>query len=110
MKESKPLTVILLSVLTLGIAFPTQADTAKATSEKQVAIYRLYNKNTGEHFYTPNAYELINLQSVGWTSEGIDWYAPSAGNPVYRIYNPNAKGGDHYYTTSKEGKSIYKYF
>ncbi|MDR2977120.1 MAG: hypothetical protein LBV19_07455 [Streptococcaceae bacterium] len=100
MKKLPLLAVLSLTALGTVPAFPAQADT-EAASENQAAIYRLYNKNTGEHFYTSNAYELINLQKAGWTSEGIGWYAPLTGEPVYRIYNPNAAGGDHYYTTSK---------
>lgn len=64
-------------------------------------IYRLYNANTGEHFYTSSSNEKLNLQYTGWYYEGVGWVAPSKGTPIYRIYNPNAKGGDHYYTASK---------
>lgn len=64
-------------------------------------VYRLYNANTGEHFYTLNFAEKTNLQNVGWRYEGIGWLSSSSGSPVYRVYNPNAKGGDHYYTMSK---------
>ncbi|MEI3623823.1 family 25 glycosyl hydrolase [Lactococcus lactis subsp. lactis] len=64
-------------------------------------VYRLYNANTGEHFYTLNFAEKTNLQNVGWRYEGIGWLSSSTGSPVYRVYNPNAKGGDHYYTMSK---------
>ena len=62
-------------------------------------MYRLYNPNSGEHFYTSNPAERSNLISIGWNDEGIGWYAPSHSNtPVYRLYNPNA--GEHHYTTS----------
>ncbi|MGV8999987.1 putative mucin/carbohydrate-binding domain-containing protein [Lactococcus lactis] len=64
-------------------------------------VYRLYNPNSGEHFYTQNFYEKNNLQNVGWRYEGIGWMTASSGQPVYRVYNPNARGGDHYYTLSK---------
>ena len=64
-------------------------------------VYRLYNPNTGEHFYTQNLAEKNNLQNVGWRYEGIGWLTSSSGTPVYRVYNPNAQGGDHYYTISK---------
>ena len=61
-------------------------------------MYRLYNPNSGEHFYTSNPAERSNLISVGWNDEGIGWYAPIHSNtPVYRLYNPNA--GEHHYTT-----------
>ena len=68
---------------------------ASATS---VPMYRLYNPNSGEHFYTAKSPERDNLISVGWSYEGVGWTAPSTGDPVYRLYNPNA--GDHHYTTS----------
>ena len=62
-------------------------------------MYRLYNPNSGEHFYTANTNERDLLKRVGWNDEGIGWYAPTSGNPVYRVYNPNA--GDHHYTPHK---------
>ena len=64
---------------------------------KKVDMYRLYNPNSGEHFYTASAGEKDHLVSVGWNYEGIGWTAPEKSNtPVYRLYNPNA--GDHHYT------------
>lgn len=72
------------------------------TREKKTAasaMYRVYNPNSGEHFYTANAAEKDNLISLGWKDEGTAWYAPvTSGTPVYRLYNPNA--GEHHYTTS----------
>jgi len=59
-------------------------------------MYRLYNKNSGEHFYTSGLNEANNLKSSGWDYEGYAWVAPTTGNPVHRLYNPNA--GDHHYT------------
>lgn len=61
-------------------------------------MYRLYNPNSGEHFYTANASERNLLFRAGWNDEGVGWYAPTTGVPVYRLYNPNA--GDHHYTVS----------
>ncbi len=73
---------------------------APAKKAETVAMYRLYNPNSGEHFYTSGVKEQKNLIAAGWKSEGIGWYAPKTSNkPVYRLYNPNA--GDHHYTTSK---------
>ncbi|WP_242328044.1 InlB B-repeat-containing protein [Lactococcus lactis] len=73
--------------------------TAKFT-EIKVAMYRLYNPNSGEHFYTASSYERDSLKKSEWRYEGIGWYGPANGNgkPVYRLYNPNA--GDHHYTLS----------
>jgi hypothetical protein len=65
----------------------------------RVPMYRLYNPNSGEHFYTAGEVERNTLMSLGWSYEGIGWYAPSSSKtPVYRLYNPNS--GDHHYTTS----------
>ncbi|MBQ9278361.1 MAG: hypothetical protein IJ224_06975 [Lachnospiraceae bacterium] len=68
-----------------------------------VSMYRLYNPNSGEHFYTSNASERDNIVKAGWRYEGIAWNAPKTSDtPVYRLYNPNA--GDHHYTTSEKEK------
>ena len=66
---------------------------------KKVTMYRLYNPNSGEHFYTASTKERSDLISVGWSDEGVAWIAPSKSDmPVYRLYNKNA--GDHHYTLS----------
>ena len=62
-------------------------------------MHRLYNPNSGEHFYTASEVERDHLVGVGWNYEGAGWTAPAQSNtPVYRLYNANA--GDHHYTTS----------
>lgn len=61
-------------------------------------MYRMYNPNSGEHFYTASNTERLSLIRAGWNYEGIGWNAPLTGSPVYRLYNPNA--GDHHYTRS----------
>ena len=64
-----------------------------------IDMYRLYNPNSGEHFYTSDAGEREFLISLGWEDEGIGWHAPSISDtPVYRLYN--SIGGEHHYTTS----------
>ena len=66
---------------------------------KTVPMYRIYNPNSGEHFYTASVGEKDYLVSLGWNYEGIGWNAPEVSRtPVYRLYNENA--GDHHYTTS----------
>ena len=68
-------------------------------------MYRLYNPNSGEHFYTGSTEELEHLKSIGWTHEGNGFEVPVLSDtPVYRLYNPNA--GDHHYTTSEAEKNI----
>ncbi|MBQ9608755.1 MAG: hypothetical protein IJV15_04825 [Lachnospiraceae bacterium] len=75
------------------------SNNSKNNSTKYVSMYRLYNPNSGEHFYTANATERDNLSNLGWRYEGVAWNAPEISDtPVYRLYNPNA--GDHHYTTS----------
>lgn len=59
-------------------------------------LLRLYNPNSGEHFYTSSREEKRILTSVGWMDEGLAWTTPRYGKNVYRLYNPNS--GDHHYT------------
>ena len=64
-------------------------------------MYRLYNPNSGEHFYTGSVEERENLVVAGWIYEGVAWNAPvKTGEPVYRLYNP--VNPDHHYTMSAE--------
>ena len=73
-----------------------------ADEVKGYSMYRLYNPNSGEHFYTKDAKEKKGLVDAGWKDEGTGWYAPASGSPVYRLYNKNA--GDHHYTLSQKEK------
>ena len=70
-----------------------------------VAIHRLYNINSGEHFFTGKVNEKDYLFTLGWSYEGVACYAPeSSETPVYRLYNPNA--GDHHYTTDVDERDL----
>ncbi len=81
----------------------TDYDSSATTSVATQVMYRLYNPNSGEHFYTADASERDHIVSVGWRYEGEAWTAPQySGTPVYRLYNPNA--GDHHYTTDASEK------
>lgn len=91
MKRSKAAAGVLLSSLALLTALPTGVYAADGNE-----MYRLYNPNSGEHFYTANINERNHLVGLHWNYEGIGWVAPKSGKPVYRLYNPNA--GDHHYT------------
>ena len=63
------------------------------------SMYRLFNPNSGEHFYTASKAERKALCTAGWNYEGIGWTAPETSDrPVYRMYNKNA--GDHHYTVN----------
>lgn len=91
------LCALVLSVSVIGTAKTTMVT---VHADSGIAMYRLYNPNTGEHFYTKEKWENDRNVSIGWQSEGIGWYAPVASNtPVYRLYNPYS--GDHHYTKDK---------
>lgn len=92
-------------------SMPTDGDVALAVQEDGAAdddaadgpgavnMWRLYNPNSGEHFYTASDVEMRAVAAAGWWLEGIGWVAPTEGDPVYRLYNPYA--GDHHYTMSE---------
>ena len=86
----------------LTVGNPSSGSGSSGTgSSNGVRMYRLYNPNSGEHFYTARLAEKEYLVRQGWSYEGIAWIAPRESNrPVYRLYNPNA--GDHHYTMNLE--------
>ncbi|MBV7392053.1 hypothetical protein KUA55_15330 [Enterococcus sp. ALS3] len=66
-------------------------------AEDRVPLYRVYNKNNGEHLYTKSLTEAQGLINKGWQDEGIGWYGgEKTGKAAYRLYNPNS--GEHFYT------------
>ena len=76
------------------------------TPEEGAPVYRLYNPNTGEHFYTKSESEYNDVAEAGWVQEGVAFYSANSEDtnavPVYRDFNPNAKGpGSHLFTKSK---------
>lgn len=85
-----------------GLTKKPSSSTGTAVSKNETAavMYRLYNPNSGEHFYTSSKAEKENLIAAGWKDEGAGWKAASSGDPVYRLYNPNA--GDHHYTMNEQ--------
>lgn len=84
---------------TINIPTPIKHTVELVRPEKDCPVYRLYNSNTGEHFYTGLIIESDTLIDAGWTFEGIAWYSsPNTQIPVYRLYNQN--NGDHFYTLS----------
>ncbi|HJJ00458.1 MAG TPA: hypothetical protein OIM11_04845 [Coriobacteriaceae bacterium] len=85
-----------------GAIDPTPDDGNKpgASDPEPVAnqmMYRAYNPNSGEHFYTASYGEIEAIVAAGWQYEGEAWTAPAtSATPVYRLYS----GTDHHYTTS----------
>lgn len=90
-----------LVVLLIGVA-AVSPRIAHAAEGNVQSMYRLYNPNSGEHFYTASTSERDELKRVGWSYEGIGWNAPkTSSTPVYRLYS----GTDHHYTTSVAEKN-----
>lgn len=80
--------------------FTVNKSSEPGNEAKKAEMYRMYNPNSGEHFYTAAQNERDHLVQVGWKFEGIGWNAPAASkSPVYRLYNPNE--GDHHYTLAE---------
>lgn len=80
-----------------ALAVDGLAKPAKAFAGSTHEMYRLYDQNSGEHFYTASQPERNSLIKSGWNYEGVAWNAPaSSGSPVYRLYS----GTDHHYTTN----------
>ena len=87
MKRKQFLTVMLSAVMAFtmtAVAMP--AIFADAASTGKVPMFRLYNPNSGEHFYTKSSSERDDLKRAGWNDEGEGWTAPESSNtPVYRL-------------------------
>ena len=86
-----------------GIGFYGQGGIGNWKQAKATHVYRVYNPNAGDHHYTANANEVQNLVRVGWHDDNIGLIMPpeNLGQPVYRLYNPNAKAGAHHFTLFK---------
>lgn len=107
---------LMFACTTAAFAFAEPLETGEVDAPRQeaaenkdagsVEMLRLYNPNTGEHFYTGDEAERDNLTSLGWRYEGSGWVAPKrSSQPVYRLYS----GTDHHYTTSaSERNSLMK--
>ncbi len=91
-----------LAIMTVA-AFAVLAASALAFADDAKAMYRMYNPNSGEHFYTAEVSERDTLIQAGWNYEGVGWMAPQQGSPVYRLYNAN--GGEHHYTLDENEKN-----
>ena len=68
------------------------------------SMFRMYNPNSGEHFYTGSMVERQNLEAAGWKYEGVGFTFPATtGKPVYRLYDrDNTK--EHLYTMDEAEK------
>ena len=92
---------------TFRIVDSSDDDSYSYSDRGTVSMFRLYNPNSGEQFYTGDVAEALNTVDHGWTFEGIAWNAPKKSNtPIYRLYNRNA--GDHFYTASQSERNRLK--
>lgn len=104
-----------------GYVNESTGQTGFAVLDRQVTggspVYRLYNLQTGRHYYTLSSGErdfLVNLvpppptgqpdtRTNGWRNEGVEGYMfasqVSGTLPVYKLYNRNS--GVHVYTITK---------
>ena len=66
-------------------------------------MFRMYNPNTGEHFYTGSTVERDNLIAAGWDYEGVGFTFPAnTGAPVHRLFHEPT--GEHLYTMNEAEK------
>lgn len=101
----RTISIVLLIAVTICSVLPAGLEAKAADVTESNPMYRLYNPNSGEHFYTANEGEKDYLSGIGWNYEGIGWNAPvSSNSPVYRLYNPYSS--DHHYTMD-EGERDY---
>ena len=88
-----------------GVTAPAQPEPAEPIVEDPVEypprqikgskVYRLYNPNTGDHFWTSDPDEAETLDGLGWDSENIGWCSTTP-LMVYRLLNPYT--GQHFWT------------
>lgn len=82
-----------------GSSQATTVTPSEPVSPATIPVYRLYNRQTGEHLYTKNTVERNYLIAIGWADEKVAFTAYAyTGTPVYRFFN--RIGGEHFYTTS----------
>ncbi len=91
------------SGMVIGLYHFEDAEEIK-TVDGSVAMYRMYNPVSGEHFYTADFKDVCTLIDAGWNYENVAWFAPPEGEPLYRLYNPN--GGYHFFTTDSAGRDF----
>jgi len=101
---------VAVATTTAGLTAVTSVVTPTiAGAASNVAMYRIYNPTTGEHFYTSDLNEAtLNVANSGWTSEGIGWWAPpwGTGSPVYRLAaKPGTGSAGHLYTVNEAEKN-----
>lgn len=105
--NTKSIKLFAAAAMALSLSAATPVRVAAENSGAEESMYRLYNPNSGEHFYTASINECNSLRIAGWRYEGVGWTAPEkSSTPVYRLYNANA--GEHHYTESETERDFLK--
>jgi len=95
-----------VNVLTTTTSWRSEGIAWKTYAVSTDPVYRLYDSSTKQHHYTTDFNEWQELQSNGWTYEGIAWYSGGS-TSVYRLYNPEAaKIASHHYTKDSHERSV----
>ena len=100
-------------ILELTLTIPEDSVIPGSGTGEGGLVHRMYNPNSGEHFYTVSDEERDNLISLGWNYESeCSFTAPAPSDdtlPVYRLYNPS--GDEHRFTTdTTEVETLYNDF
>ena len=87
---------------------------AKLVETSPNLVYRAYNPNNGDHYFTTNKGLYDGLVKLGWRAEGTPYAAISAaeaksrahvfGTAIYSAYNPNT--GEHLLTSETEANAL----
>ena len=72
-------------------------------------LYRVYNPNNGDHYFTTDTGEYKALVAMGWQAEGAPYKVvlnrvTKFGTPIYSAYNPNT--GEHLLTEKGEAEAL----
>ena len=90
---------------------------AKLVEVGDTELYRVYNPNNGDHYFTTNSTEADRLVKLGWKAEGAPYkvckdrteYGAETvhhnfGTAVWSVYNPNT--GEHLLTFEAEADAL----
>jgi hypothetical protein len=89
----------------LGTAGAEERTDAEAVEPDQFnVVYRLFNPEITNHFYTTSVSERRNaIQNLGYNDEGVEWVGfdrqVQGTNPIFRLYSPSAQ--NHFYTDTE---------
>ena len=83
---------------------------SKLVEVGDIDLYRVYNPNNGDHYFTTDKGEYKALVAMGWQAEGVRYQvinnrgnAP-LGTAIFSVYNPNT--GEHLLTEEGEADAL----